>query len=113
MGPYKAADETCRRETPVVTVEGYEATRSNSEKNVLDDLVHKGPLAIVVAASPWAFYGGGVFNNCGYDGNVDLNHGVTLDGYGEEDGKMYWLVRNSWGEEWGEEGYIKIVRERK
>lgn len=68
-------------------------------------LVTHGPLAISMDASAWSFqlYHGGIYTNkeCS---NTELDHGVLLVGYGEEDGVEYWKVRNSWGEQFGEKG---------
>lgn len=73
--------------------------------------VAKQPITVAVAASSsiYMFYRGGIISSsaCG----TGLNHAVTLIGYGRENGVDYWLVKNSWGTNWGENGYFRVKRD--
>lgn len=68
------------------------------------------PVAALVEADQPAFmyYHSGVIT---YGCGARVNHAVLVVGYGEEEGVPYWLVKNSWGENWGEFGFVKIYRE--
>ena len=72
--------------------------------------VSQQPVAVAIEADTMYFqsYSSGVLDSakCG----TKLDHGVLVVGYGEESGIKYWLVKNSWGTSWGENGYVKIAR---
>ncbi|CDR93902.1 papain family cysteine protease containing protein, putative [Babesia bigemina] len=66
-----------------------------------------GPLTVYVAVTPmWQFYKSGVLNYCG----ETVNHAVVLAGAGQADKEAFWLIKNSWGTSWGEEGYVRLAR---
>lgn len=93
-----------------VAITGYKDVEAGSEEALMKALT-LGPVAIAIEADQegFQFYKSGVFDGqCG----TQLDHGVLLVGYGTEDGKDYWLVKNSWGADWGSSGYIKLVRGR-
>jgi cathepsin L len=94
-----------------VHVDGYRVLSENNETAVMDALARVGPLAVIVQASTWMAYAGGIFDGCA--ANVTLDHVVLLVGYGRDAGlrRDYWVVRNSWGPAWGEHGYIRLARD--
>ena len=71
----------------------------------------KQPLAVLVDAESrsWNNYSGGVLDTsaCG----TSLDHAVLVTGWGHDNssGLDYWMVKNSWGTDWGEEGYVKVA----
>lgn len=79
----------------------------NDENAIAAYLAEHGPLSIAVDASTWQFYFGGVMSLCF---SQQLNHGVLLVGYDDTANPPYWIVKNSWGPTWGEEGYIRIEK---
>merc|ERR1712112_312579 len=100
------------RRTPVVGITGYDTLAPNDLAIAMDHLANIGPLAVAADASRWQLYGSGVFTGCQYDQNINLNHAIQLVGYGtDEEHGDYWLIRNSWGDYWGEQGYIRLQRE--
>ncbi|KAM2557864.1 hypothetical protein TB2_014936 [Malus domestica] len=110
--PYRAADSTCnvaKENAPVVSIDGHESVPANDEDALLKAAANQ-PIAVAIDAggSDFQFYDEGVFDGkCG----TELDHGVAVVGYGTTlDGTEYWIVKNSWGPEWGEKGYIRMQR---
>ena len=109
--PYEAHDGKCNTNCnhEVHITDCYNVSPNNQLE--LQAAVARGPVSVAIEAdtSIFQFYADGVLKNenCG----VNLDHGVLIVGYGEEyNGDKYWLVKNSWGSEWGDNGYIKIAR---
>jgi C1A family cysteine protease len=108
--PYTATSSgDCQSCPTVATMSACVDVTPNNQMD-LKDSVAKTPVSIAIEADTLAFqmYTGGVLTGdaCG----TSLDHGVLIVGYGEEDNTEYWLVKNSWGPDWGEDGYIKIGR---
>lgn len=93
----------------LATADGYTLLPRNNRDDLRVALATKGPVAVNVDASVWHSYEGGVFTGCDLN-DVDINHVVQLVGYGtDEEAGDYWLVRNSWSPQWGEQGYIRLA----
>lgn len=90
---------------------GYYSINSGDEESVIQSLIKYGPIPVAIKVSQkLVFYDSGIFDdpNCN---NGTVNHAVLLIGYGIEDGKRFWLLKNSWGIGWGERGYFRLSRE--
>ena len=77
-------------------------TVSKGDVDQLARAVATQPVTVCIDAGNWGSYRSGVLNKCGNT----CNHAVLLVGYTSE----YWLIKNSWGTGWGEQGYIKLAR---
>lgn len=74
---------------------------------MIKSIINHGPLVAYIAASSFKFqyYGSGVFNDTSCPNDIDnLDHAITIVGYGTDSktNLNYWLIKNSWGTDWGE-----------
>ena len=91
-----------------VKVSGSYYTYSGDEETMKKLVYANGAVGTGVNADTgFGEYSGGVYAGCS---SSATNHAVTVVGYGTEDGVDYWLVKNSWGDSWGESGFIKVQR---
>ena len=102
-------DGTCKTCSSVAHVNSCFDVKPNDQIS-LKGAVAKQPIAIAIEADTKYFqsYSSGILTStsCG----TTLDHGVLIVGYGTENNIDYYLVKNSWGETWGDAGYVKIAR---
>lgn len=114
--PYVGEDQPCayNKSGKAAACRGYKEVQKGSEKALTSAVAKVGPVSVGIDAmqSTFQFYKRGVY----YDPNCDkenINHAVLAVGYGvTPKGKKYWIVKNSWGEEWGKQGYVLMARNR-
>ncbi|XP_074186340.1 procathepsin L isoform X2 [Rhinolophus sinicus] len=117
--PYHAKDESCKYkpEFSAANDTGFVDIHKR-ERSLMKAVASVGPISVGIDASysSFQFYKKGIYYEpkCSSE---DLDHGVLVVGYsfegGELDNNKYWIVKNSWGTEWGMDGYIKMAKDRK
>jgi cathepsin F len=107
--PYTAQTGTCQFDASKINehISGWSyVTQSADESAMQNWMLNKGPLSVCVDASQWQYYTGGVVTNCG----TQIDHCVQATGYSTQQGTAAWNVRNSWGTDWGNSGYLYVER---
>lgn len=122
--PYQQEDGKCPinpfpSDWARVTLAGWRQLPSNQAQPFMRALVEDGPVVVAVDAHNWYHFHAGIFDGCQKD--AIPNHSVLAKGYGvassveDSQGRStspakYWLLQNSWGSEWGESGFIRLLR---
>ena len=119
--PYLGVDSACNEKkgcmryyaTNYYYVGGYYGACNEPQMRL--ELVNNGPIAVgFEVLNDFMHYKGGIYRHTGLTDKFNpweiTNHAVLVVGYGSEGGVPYWSVKNSWGEDWGEQGYFRILR---
>jgi Cysteine protease len=114
--PYVAYDQNCKYDAGKavkIGMKGYTDINEGDEKDLASKCAQYGPVAVAIDASNWSFqlYSSGIYDEPACS-STQLDHGVGVVGYGSEGSKNYWIIRNSWGTSWGEEGYMRMIKDK-
>ncbi|KAK4259628.1 hypothetical protein QN277_005940 [Acacia crassicarpa] len=116
--PYRADGSACNyawARNRITTIDGYAYWRDSPiSDSSLRCFVYNQPVSVsLYASAEFKSYAGGIFkgDDCLHIRSCKHNHAVLIVGYGSSrDGRDYWIVKNSWGPNWGKQGYILIKR---
>lgn len=114
--PYHAIDQKCKFNPATVgaTDTGFVDIPSGDEDALTTAIATVGPISVAIDASQdsFQFYSDGIYSD-DYCSSSQLDHGVTAVGYGSlGSGQDYYIVKNSWGTSWGNQGYILMARNK-
>jgi len=108
--PYAGVVQQCKHASVAKSARVASYNMVRNERDLLNAVTNVGTISIAYNANTQqhSYYRGGILDipNCG---NTPT-HAVLLIGYGSDNGKDYWLLKNSWGTSWGEQGFFRIVR---
>lgn len=111
--PYEAIDGDCRLDSSklIGKITGIQKVAENDENDLKNKIATFGVASACIAAGNAKFmvYSGGILDidECGI-----VDHAVSVVGYGSENGIDFWMVRNCWGSYWGENGYVRMIRNK-
>ena len=108
--PYKGVDAECKESSCKVAVQSVDKVQLPvGDEDSLAVAVSKTPVSIVLDATAMQLYDKGIITRC----SEFINHAVLAVGYDKdaETGLKYWIIKNSWGADWGEEGYCRIEKD--
>ncbi|KAF7205368.1 procathepsin L [Nothobranchius furzeri] len=112
--PYRGRNQACgyNPSCSAVNVTGYVNVPEGSEAALMDAVASVGPVSVAIDASKYSFqfYSSGVYYEPSCSPTPD--HGVLVVGYGSTSSENYWLVKNSWGTGWGDQGYILMSKDK-
>ncbi|CAE7035012.1 unnamed protein product [Symbiodinium sp. CCMP2456] len=91
-----------------IWTDGFVRVTPNLAQPLVQAIAMQGPVVVSADATNWETYSYGIFDSCSKDARV--NHAVLAVGYGQSASGKYFLIRNSWGGMWGEQGHIRLLR---
>lgn len=87
-------------------ISGY-ANIAKDEETMGGFVYTSGPMSVAVDATSWQTYVGGILTDCISN---QIDHGVLVVGFDDQNQPPYWIIKNSWGAGWGEDGYIRVQK---
>ncbi|XP_069505840.1 cathepsin K [Ambystoma mexicanum] len=113
--PYIGQDDDCRYSLPgkAAKCKGFKEIPVGNEKALKKAVARVGPVSVGIDASlsSFQFYSKGVYYDPECNG-TNIDHAVLAVGYGMQKGAKHWIIKNSWGEDWGNKGYILMARNK-
>uniref|UniRef100_A0A8C5WIB1 Cathepsin K n=1 Tax=Leptobrachium leishanense TaxID=445787 RepID=A0A8C5WIB1_9ANUR len=113
--PYTGTDQDCSYDPSgkAASCTEYQEVTKGSEVALMESVATVGPVSVGIDASleSFLYYSTGIY----YDENCDpdaIDHAVLVVGYGMQSSSNYWIIKNSWGEDWGEQGYIRMAKDK-